>query len=162
MGGLQWKVSMSEFDVRIATPEDRIKLLELSQAFFNESHYAKTSTFDSLVTLNTIDSYFERRKEEAIIFVLTHKGTIVGMISGLAIPSFFNRDYTAVEHIWYVLPEFRGRHSLSLLKALMAWSKHVGCKTLVATGQTQDETNLRGLYTRFGFIEKEYTFIKEL
>lgn len=152
---------MKEYKLRLATLEDMPVVQEMCYWFFQDSHYSSTDFYDQETVEQTILTYFQKPQEEAIIILLLYNEVPVGLITGLAVPSFFSKGYTALEHIWWVHPEHRSKHSLRLLKALLEWSEHIGCSKFVASGQTED-MDIKKIYKHFGLSEKEYVFSKEL
>lgn len=149
------------FKIRFGETKDIPILVRMSRDFFESSHYFKTNVFNPETVKKTIEDNLSKPKEQSILLILEKDEKVVGFIAGLAFHSFFSDDYFAVEHLWWVDPEYRSSKSLLLLKSLEQWASHIGCSKLIITGQ-KDQTDLKKVLSRFNYTEIEYTFTKEL
>jgi GNAT superfamily N-acetyltransferase len=85
----------------------------------------------------------------------------VGLLAAQIITPHFSNDRVAMEWLWYVEPEYRGKDSIQLLKAYLYWAFDV-MKCDHATMSTLDSAladKLHKLYTKIGFSKQENTYI---
>lgn len=148
---------MTEYNIRLAAQDDKIHLISMCYNFFQKSPF-NSQRFDPVKVNRILDEFLNGRKEEYIIFVLTHNELPVGMLAARAVPQLFSDDYMAIEQIWWIDPEHRGRHSLKLLEIYEHWAKHVG--TSFATLSDLEQNSLEKIYTRKGYSLTEKSYIK--
>ena len=65
------------------------------------------------------------------VFMLIEKDDPVGFIGVTMFQSPISVDKMASEHLWYVIPAYRGWGGLRLLKVAKAWAKAQGCSHFV-------------------------------
>ena len=131
---------------------DRIlDILQLGTAMHAEGDYSSVP-FDNELAAQYI---FDRVIKDGSGFgVIAYDGDKpVGLIAGGVANFFFSPATYAYDHVWYVLPEYRGsRTALRLLKMFESWSKAQGCVSLcmgVSTGIASEKTGR--MFERLGF-----------
>lgn len=149
---------MTEYKIRQATIEDLEDLVDISVKFYQFSEYS--FKLDREVVRSTVSKYLEKDNLDAIVFVLTFKDKIVGVISGMAVDSILSKDRMAVEQTWWVDEEHRGKYSLYLLDLLEQWAKAVGCKSLSMTSLEKNSA-VSKIYEKKNYKLTELTYFKE-
>lgn len=92
------------------------------------------------------------------------KRTITGALAGVLAPSLFSGKLMAVEILWYVLPEYRGRSdALRLFSAFEDWAVEMKAEMisfihLIALAPEK----LEKLYRRRGYTPVEVNYLKVL
>lgn len=87
-------------------------------------------------------------------------GIAVGLLAFIVYDHYFSGEKTAIEMIWFVLPEHRtGAAALRLLWAAQDLAKEMGAKKMQFTAPTE---TVGQLYKRFGYKQIEVCYQKEL
>lgn len=150
------------YSYSIATMEDFDTVYEFAKAFYLATPYANTFEFSEARVKEVIRIYLTSPKTEAITVLLSKDGVPVGMIAGVAGKSLFTEGVYTVEQMWWVDPAHRGtRFALGLLKAYEDWAKVIGAEYCVVAS-IKDVTNLDKLYTKFGYVNSEQSFMKRI
>lgn len=150
------------YTIRLATKEDKHAIILLGYNFFQATPYAALKEKFSVDRAGRLaDLYLGKPNEEAIALLLVHNEVPVGILAGIAIESLLTEGYTAVEQMWWVEPEHRGRDSLKLFKLFLEWAKHIGCSMVTMAGLT-GMTEVDKLYKKNGFVLTETSYVKEL
>lgn len=102
--------------------------------------------------------------QSKILLLLCYEGKPVGLLMGLAgysHPMLVNIK-VAMEILWYVEPEYRGKYSLRLVDAFEYWAEKVMGVDVLTMGSLADGKDLDVLYRRRGFKHVENSYIKDL
>lgn len=86
---------------------------------------------------------------------VTQEEDIVGGIFAQVLPFYFSNDVMAVDHLFFLLPEYRNvRVSATLINQYIAWAKARQVKrAMLSATTTIDKDRFGKLVGRFGFKE---------
>jgi GNAT superfamily N-acetyltransferase len=127
-----------------------------AQAGWDEIAYSRDDCAASLAAFMESGAF--------LCLVAEHDGQIVGMVSGVVSPVYFNRGHQSGEELfWWVSDEAPQMTGIRLLDALENHARDLGCETF----QMKSLARLGGdrmtrLYERRGYRASEQTFIKRL
>jgi hypothetical protein len=102
---------------------------------------------------------------ECAVFMLTDYDNPVGFIGVTIFESPISDDKMANEHLWYVVPEARGKASVGLLISAMRWAKSMGCSHFLCNASmlaSDLHDQVCELYKSLGMEKFETTFICRL
>ncbi len=154
---------MIDYNIRIASWGDKKYIEDMCYKFFQEAPHSKLKdTYSPSRVSSLIEDYLKGPKETKIIFVLTFKDEPVGMIAGLAYPNLFTDSYVALEQMWWVDEEHRGKLSVSLIEVYEAWAKKIGCTScIVSSLETRHAPLLDRVYKKRGYMKTETAYTKD-
>lgn len=145
--------------VRKAIPSDMTKIVELSDKFYQTTHYAN----DMPMCPMTVGMLVQSLTEHAIMLVAEHEGEIVGMIGCAVIPYIFNHAYNqCCEIVWYVDPSHRGLGiGPALIKANEeACNEFENVKRIQMIDLPSSPPEAAAYYERTGYFLSERVFTK--
>lgn len=110
---------------------------------------------------HTLQELALRCIREQTALVVTKAGKCVGVIGGVLVPHYLNKNQmTLAEIMWYVLPQYRtGRAGMMLLKGFKEMAEQRATKatlSLLGSSQISDKT-----LERFGFKLMERAYLLE-
>lgn len=146
--------------IRAATHADipdiaRLGALFHAQAGWDEISYVGADCARSLHNLMGLPSF---------ICLVADEGGIVGMVSAVLSPVYFNHAHMSGEELfWWVSQDASQMTGVRLLDALEKEAKARGCQTfqMKSLARLGGERMVR-LYNRMGYRASEQSFIKEL
>lgn len=110
-----------------------------------------------------VSEYFRGDFSNRIMLGMFKDGLLVGILGGVKVPQhFFYKDTLAVETVWWVEEEHRGKGSIKLLEAYENWAKQVGCDYCTMSSVHFKDDKLPILYKRRGYKKVEESYMKEL
>lgn len=143
-------------DLKLATPEDFIEVLDLAMEFSRNTPYGVEPDVDKIAEL--INAYLH---SETSIVLLLRKDTIsVGLLIGVSNEFLLTRDRMVSEIAWYVRPEARG-HGHHLRKAFEYWAEHIQ-KARFIHMSSLDTPAVNKYLARQGYVPTEKAFVKDL
>lgn len=138
---------------RFATEEDIPRLLELAEAFFNESEMNEFATFSPANIARTVGN-FVKHPDAAFICFLPDGETIEGF-SAFMMEASYTEELVALGWLFYVSPEYRktpaGR---SLLALSVDYAEQSGCCAFyngVMAGIDSVGKTMPNMYMKQGF-----------
>lgn len=141
---------MDEFKIRRAINDDVPKLLDLGLALFVESRYSERMDFSrprcgDMFRHCIANGFFELAEAT--------DGAFVGMMFGLANPTYFSTSIQAVELACYALREWRGRAVCDqMVEHFRGWAKRIGAvEVMVGSSASINTEGVRRFYGRHGF-----------
>jgi hypothetical protein len=153
---------MLPYSIKVASIEDKERILPLMLSFKEESSYSLLET-DKEEILSTIENYLLRDKKDTIVLLaLDSSNSIIGIIVGTSSKLPFNRDLQAIETIWYVLPEYRKLTvGLELYEAFIYWATNIVQAKVIHTASPKG-SNLHKVYKKQGYELLEEVYLKVL
>lgn len=154
-------------NLRLATAEDKPRLIEMAVRFLLESSYGEF--FDAWATPQSISVLIDNVLRFGAILVaevpLTHteedRVELVGMLALIALPHPLTGQIYADEIAWWVDPEHRGGTlGPKMLRAAEDWATTNGAnmvKMVAPAGST-----VGSFYERIGYRPVESAFIKRI
>ena len=145
--------------VDVAHYTDTEALFDLAYKFHKES--GTNIKLDSQKVVDVLDKAIAKKNEFLVLVLRDSVEYPVGILAAQIITPHFSTDRVAMEWLWYVEPEYRGKDSIQLLKAYLYWAFDV-MKCDHATMSTLDSDladKLHKLYTKIGFSKQENTYI---
>lgn len=104
--------------------------------------------------------------EDSVLFVLIDDTTkIVGIIGMIKFLNPVSNRMIANEHFWYVIPEYRGFHSMHLIRSAFAWAEDNNCSHMMLNASmlaSDLHDKVCDLCMRLGMKKFETSFIKEI
>lgn len=145
--------------IRFATHDDMARCVEMGRAFAKESGIEEIG-FDEASAIHTLTLLID--SADGCLLVAEDNG-LYGMAAALSYPHYMSHSTkVAQELFWWVEPAKRGGIvGVRLLRALEAWAKEAGCKTLTMICLPLDNPAER-IYTKTGYRPLERGFIKEM
>lgn len=144
--------------IRPATPEDLDWLVPQLHAFakFNDTKHSCIGP-DEYVRKTLADLMAKH-----YFTVAERDGELMGFLAGIYFKHLFNPDLAVLcEMFWWVAPEYRhSRAGLMLLRDYIEWGKSKA-KWITFALQSKSPVNPETL-TRFGFVERERSYILEV
>jgi len=145
-------------DLRVATLEDMDAIL-LQTYLFHEAHPYRDGEID---TGRITEVYTQLIKgDNSVVILVLVDGNIVGLISGTTTLGLCNYKKTALEVMFWIMPEYRTYKLASrALAAFEYWAKNIqGCHSILV-GNLDPKVN--SFYKRKGFELIESHHWKEL
>lgn len=102
---------------------------------------------------------------ETDIFVKIKDDRVVGFMGIRKFESPHGEEYIASEHLWYVLPEYRGSGFREWIRVAEAWAQVIGCNHLIINAShlsSDSHDRLCGIFNKIGFKHLESSFIMKL
>lgn len=118
-------------EIRVATHRDIENIVELVEQFWNEHEHSEYGDFDAPSTRMTLHGLVDGPM--SILLAAEDSGSIVGYIAFIVAKIPWGNVSSAVESLWWVLPEYRDRGiGTDLLSAGLEWAEIMGCDVLEA------------------------------
>lgn len=138
-------------EIKTAGPEDVLPLIELAEELWEEGRYRVFGCDRTVIAESVMETVYGTT---GLAIVAVDKGQYLGGIIGKLEQFFCVRKFFAVEHGFYLRPEYRaqGRIALRMLNAYMELAKARGAEEMhgMATNMIDDERVAR-LYKAAGF-----------
>jgi len=148
--------------LKLATWEDEESFLLMSEAFYEESPFSPSISFDRDKVKELLRLAIESQHTQVLILLLQEDLNTVGLLIGYTSETPFSYDKVAAELAWYIKPSYRGsRDALQLVDAYEAWATKVGCKH-VSMSLLPTLTDVSSLYERKGYKKTEISYLKEI
>ena len=142
--------------VRRAVAMDRERVVAMAQAY----HAAGASPFP----FDAVHAgrFFGRLQLDAqsVVLVTGAPGAAAGMLAASVIVSPVSPQPLAVEHIFWVDPEARGRAAFALIDEYERWAAFMGCRA-VGIAEMGD-ARVKRLFARQGYAPAETRWLKLL
>jgi len=138
-------------------------ILQLVGSFIEECPYSNFIVYDKK-ELEEVISLFISNINNAV-FLLLYKELPVGMLMASIIPTspLMKTNKIATEIAFYVLPDYRGKHSFKLVDLYEDWARSNDCKIVtMASLENEYANHLERKYEFMGYKKVENKFIKEL
>lgn len=149
--------------IRDPKPEDLADFVGMVRDFMKEGVDKYGFGYDED---STIQAFFLWQKNpRTISFMLEHEGSVVGIITGITSPHFFNgHNWYYYEHFWYIRPEFRNHgYGIKLFLATVNECEKRGIKHLVMANQKHFLGDyFDSIFTRLGFEPMENVWIRKV
>jgi len=140
-------------DIRIATPEDIVKIIEMCFAFSESSDYTK---YVEAEQIGKMAAAFLTQEDKVILV----NNAVTGMVWGLKTQFPWGSAQVCTEMLWWVDPSERGNGlGNKLLEALGAWAKEQECVIVALASLDLDIGNV---FEKHGFKLYERTYWKEI
>lgn len=144
--------------LRLARDEDLPYLLDFARKFHDTSPY-KELNFDQDKVAHTILHLIHN----PVGLILVLGDTPVGCLAAVIEDTLFGNDRMAVEVMFWVELEHRGRNSFELPKAYEFWAKKLGCKVVTLSSLEGENTAiLDRVYRGMKFAPCEHSYMKVL
>jgi GNAT superfamily N-acetyltransferase len=150
-------------EIRHATPDDMAQLVDMGQAFFEESPFAAISSWDEGSFQLTVLSLLSGSTSGGLL-VAEDDGKLVGMAAYVIFPLYFNlQTKMAQEVFWWCRPSHRKGLGSSLLDELEQDAMRSGVSVFLTANLAgaRDEAFNR-LYQRRGYAPSENVFMRKL
>lgn len=143
--------------VRRALPSDKMSVLAMAKAF----HAAAGLPFP--FSAPHADAIFRAsiENDDRLCLVLDLDGRICGTLAAEAGPHQFGSFKMASEIIWWIEPQYRGRHAITMVREFELWARQKGCHFAHLVGLGGEPVTGR-LYQRQGYAPVERHFLKQL
>lgn len=148
--------------LRQATLDDIEDMLDIGTMYAAELHDKPAELDLSALTLSLISSTVSPR---GFILLALDDLEVVGALWGSAAEySAWSHDLSALDHIFYIKPEYRG---YALAKEMVSlwegWAKSVGCKRVYLSSATGESAVKTGrLYNHLGYALRGVQYDKEI
>lgn len=137
--------------VRLAGEMDRRVLLDMGKRFIASTSYHATTP----VRAERLNEVVTALLHQGGCWVLEHDEWVVGMLGVLIAPVPLTGEPCAMEVMWWVEPDYRGRGgALQMWHAAEAWAEAHGA-TAMQMLQPVDNAGLATLYGRRGYVPIE-------
>ena len=101
-----------------------------------------------------------------IIYAENDDGKVIGLLGALPIIPLWTGKKTAIEHVWFVLPEYRNSGvGMKMLEVMEEWAKKYGCSSVMLSPSrygSDDPGRVRDILTQHGYDLFAYQLNKEL
>ena len=146
--------------IRKATVRDMPDLLRMGELFINEAPYSVP--YDEETCLTEYSKVLLDDGSNKWLAVAEEDGQVVGMIAGLRVPFFYNKNhYQAMEWFWWVDKEYRKIGIGDQLKvAYEDWAMSLNVVHMSVSTMSTNKT-LIDKYIKDGYTLSEFSFIKE-
>lgn len=141
------------YAVRAIRPDEIAPMVQAGEAVHRVSQFAHMD-YDH-AKLCALAARVAERPDVLFLQVITRNDMAVGVLFAIASESFFGRDKTAIDLVFFVAPQVRGRCGETLREIVAnyhAWARAVGAKiaTLGCSTQIAPERT-RDLYEHLGY-----------
>lgn len=145
--------------IRVATLNDIPVLLKFGAAFVQESPNYKNREF---IAQEAQKHFEDLINGQGVIFVIESRQKVIAGFAGSIGKEWFNSQKIAIDHVMYVLPEFRKtRAAYYLIQTFIGWAVGMGANRIQCGTTTDVESKgcIR-LYEHFGF--KQYGTVLDM
>jgi len=150
-------------EIRAATPDDVISIVEMGKAFFEESPFASIAEWDAGSFQATVLSLMSGSTPGGLL-VAESDGKLVGMAGYVIFPLYFNMSvFGGQEVFWYCRPEHRTGIGSTLMDELEIDAAKSGASFFIGAHLSGErDAAFSRLYRRRGYIPGESTHIRIL
>lgn len=145
--------------IRVAALADMPTLLMFGESFVQESPNYQNREFIA----DQAQKHFEGLiNGQGVIFVIEHQEKVIAGFAGSIGKDWFNNQKIAIDHVMYVLPEFRKtRAAYLLIQTFIGWAVGMGANRIQCgtTTDVESKSCIR-LYEHFGF--KQYGTVLDM
>jgi len=147
--------------VRQATEQDIEAIADMGMEFMSGTRYASVL----LVNRDEVRTAILQLASVGRVWVAVVEGHVRGFMAASIIPCWFSqRSRIALEHVWWMQPEFRGRpEGIRLLLEFERWAKEQGAQVACMSDIVLEAGSPAGsILQRLGYEVSERTFLKVL
>ena len=147
--------------VRQATEQDIEAIADMGMEFMSGTRYASVLP----VNRDEVRTAILQLASVGRVWVAVVEGHVRGFMAASIIPSWFSpRSRIALEHVWWMQPEFRGRpEGIRLLLEFERWAKEQGAQVACMSDIVLEAGSPAGsILQRLGYEVSERTFLKVL
>ena len=147
--------------IRQAQDLDIFRLAELAEVYASEdeSHLCLPYCRKHMM-MNSANSMLDPSHN---ILVSIEGGRIVGFIWGVVTSLPWTPAKLGIDNIFYVLPEFRGKHGVLLIRAYEKWCISLGAEQIaISVSSSINVERTCKLFSRLGFEQQGYQYRKEV
>lgn len=147
--------------VRQATEQDIEAIADMSMEFMSGTKYASVLPVDRDEVKHAILQLAAMGR----VWVAVVDGAVRGFMCASILPTWFSpRSRIALEHVWWMQPEFRGRpEGIRLLLEFERWAKEQGAHVACLSDIVLEAGSPAGsILQRLGYEVSERTFLKVL
>jgi len=148
-------------NLRLASLDDIPYLMGLAKTLYDTSGWEDIPV-DYTKGQAVFEKFIIEGQKEALVLISHDKGKAVGVLAAYAFTPIFSNSKVAVECLWYLEPEYRGRRGLDMKKAYEYWAKLVGAEFCQYGVLSTSPDGLEKLYQREGMKFSEKVYIKKL
>lgn len=145
--------------VRAATEADVPTLLEMGRRFIETSVYREHMAVVPRRQAEVVATML--RQGGCWVLVPADGGSPVGMLGVVLAPLPMTGELAALEAMWWVEPEWRGRGSLAMWRTAEQWAYAQGA-VWVQMLQPVDQVALGAVYRRRGYAPIEVAWMKRI
>lgn len=147
--------------LRLAGLDDIPYLMDLAKTLY------ETSGWDMIPVDYTkgramFEKFIVEGHKDALVLISHDKGKPVGVLAAYAFTPIFSQAKVAVECLWYLEPEHRGRRGVEMKKAYEYWANLVGASFVQYGVLGTSPEGLEKLYQRDGMTLSEKVYIKKI
>jgi hypothetical protein len=147
--------------VRQATEQDIEAIADMGMEFMSGTRYASVLP----VNRDEVRTAILQLASVGRVWVAVVEGHVRGFMAASIIPCWFSqRSRIALEHVWWMQPEFRGRpEGIRLLLEFERWAKEQGAQVACMSDIVLEAGSPAGsILQRLGYEVSERTFLKVL
>jgi GNAT superfamily N-acetyltransferase len=147
--------------VRQATEQDIEAIADMGMEFMSGTRYASVLP----VNRDEVRTAILQLASVGRVWVAVVEGHVRGFMAASIIPCWFSqRSRIALEHVWWMQPEFRGRpEGIRLLLEFERWAKEQGAQVACMSDIILEAGSPAGsILQRLGYEVSERTFLKVL
>lgn len=147
--------------LRLASLDDIPYLMELSKTMYETSGWDMIPV-DYVKGRAAYEKFIVEGQKDALVLISHDKGKPVGVLVAYVFTPMFSNSKVAVECLWYLEPEYRGRRGFKMKEAYEYWAKLVGADFCQYGVLSTSPEGLEKLYERDGMSCSEKIFMKKL
>jgi GNAT superfamily N-acetyltransferase len=147
--------------VKQATEQDIEAIADMGMEFMSGTRYASVLP----VNRDEVRTAILQLASVGRVWVAVVEGHVRGFMAASIIPCWFSqRSRIALEHVWWMQPEFRGRpEGIRLLLEFERWAKEQGAQVACMSDIVLEAGSPAGsILQRLGYEVSERTFLKVL
>lgn len=154
-------MSIKTDTLRLASLDDIPYLLDLAKTQYETSGWDMIPV-DYTKARQMFEKFVIEGQKEAMVLISHDKGKAVGVMAAYAFTPLFSNSKVAVEVLWYLEPEYRGRRGVDMKQAFEYWAKLIGAEFVQYGVLSTSPDGLEKLYQRDGMHKSETVYIKKL
>ena len=141
--------------IRQAEMKDRIAMVRMARAFVETAD--APLPFDAAYAERTAKEWISAPDKLALVLDIDG---VRGMLCGASLLSPLVPVKIAIEQVFWIDPDFRGRAAVQFIRSYEAWASEQGCN--MATLATIQSKGADCLYLRLGYDRAETHYVKVL
>lgn len=147
--------------LRLAGLDDIPYLMDLAKTLYETSGWDLIPV-DYQKGRQMFEKFIIEGQKDALVLISHDNGKPLGVLAAYAFTPLFSNSRVAVECLWYLEPEHRGRRGVEMKQAYEYWAKLVGCEFVQYGVLSTSPEGLGKLYERDGMRMSEKVYIKKL
>lgn len=144
--------------IRLATALDIPNIIPQARKFHQYTLYKNYKFSEDKAKSSLLDFL---SSPDSVLLLSVQDNKIVGFLGGTVTSIPFVGVRSAMEILWWMDPDYRGKEGLQLLSAYEYWARNVAKADTVQISRLHDKSTTR-FFTKRGYKKEEETWVSQL